>query len=176
MKRFWTWDNLAPPGLPGRDQFWSLLAAEGAALAAAVLTFAVRLSGAVSQLYEYDTILQKSVLIPGAALPPYPGIVLGCLWPYPLLAAYLGILGAANWGSYYRGSRSIYLMRRLPDRWEALRRAVLLPLLGLGAVMVLLAVLWLACYWFYVMVPPEQCLDASVRAGLLSGLTGGILC
>ena len=176
MKKPWNWDNLVPPGLPGREQVRHLLAAVGAASVVTMLSFAIRLSGAISQLYEYDSVLRKNVLIPGAVLPSYPGIAFWSLWPYPLLATYLVIQGAANWGSYYRGSRSIYLMRRLPDRWEALRRAVLLPLLGLAAAVLLAAALWLLGYWCYVTVPPEQCLDASVRAGLLQGLTGGSLC
>lgn len=176
MKRSWHWDDMVPPGLPGHAQFQRLLAAEGAAFAIAALTFSIRFSSAISRLYEYDFKLKKDVLIPGMLLPSYPEIALWSLWPCLLLAAYLVILGAANWASYFQGSRSIYLMRRLPDRWEALRRAVLLPLLGLGAAVLVTVALWLLGYWVYVTVPPEQCLDATVRAGLLQGLTGGILC
>ena len=63
------------------------------------------------------------------------------------------------YSSYYQGSRSIYLMRRLPDGRSLLRRQVWsVPLRVMGLLlllgMVLLALSWLV--WRF--VTPAQCL------------------
>lgn len=60
--------------------------------------------------------------------------------------------------SHYQGSKSIYLMRRLPDRWELHHRCLTLPLTGaliyLGCALFLL----LVYFCIYLIVTPAQCL------------------
>ena len=57
---------------------------------------------------------------------------------------------------YHRtGSKSIYLMRRLPDRWEYHRRCLTLPLVGAGLVFLAEVILLLFYFWIYVLVIPE---------------------
>jgi len=60
-------------------------------------------------------------------------------------AVILGIV-FYHYVSYYQGSKSIYLMKRLPDKREWHIRALALPLVEALATAVLIGVLWL---WFY---------------------------
>jgi len=57
---------------------------------------------------------------------------------------------------YHRtGSKSVYLMRRLPDRWEYHRRCLTLPLVSAGLVFLAEVILLLFYFWIYVLVIPE---------------------
>ena len=60
---------------------------------------------------------------------------------------------------HYQGSRSIYLMRRLPDRWELLRRCIALPLCG--ALAALLTGLLITLLWagIYLLATPRELLS-----------------
>lgn len=96
-----------------------------------------------------------------------PGMIIPRFDRYAILTAY--VIGGALvltlastvllYSSYYQGSRSIYLMRRLPDGRSLLRRQVWsVPLRVMGLLlllgMVLLALSWLV--WRF--VTPAQCL------------------
>lgn len=59
---------------------------------------------------------------------------------------------------YYRETRSIYLMRRLPGRGAVLKSCAAGPLLGLGIAGVGLALLYLLYYGIYLLVIPGECL------------------
>ena len=65
--------------------------------------------------------------------------------------------------SYYRGfsqeSQSLYLMRRLPDRWEYHRRCLALPLMTILAGLVSIPILIGLFYAIYLHATPEQCLQ-----------------
>lgn len=52
-------------------------------------------------------------------------------------------------------SKSVYLMRRLPDRWEYHRRCLTLPLVGAGLVFLAEVILLLFYFWIYILVIPE---------------------
>ena len=71
------------------------------------------------------------------------------LWGFWFALIIPPVQAVQNYQSHYRGSRSIYLMRRLPDRWELHRRCLILPLLELAATLLLLAVLTVGFYFLY---------------------------
>ena len=59
---------------------------------------------------------------------------------------------------YYRGSKSIYLMRRLPDRWEIHRRAWSYPLcVTLVCILCVVVLFWLY-FGLYLWITPNECL------------------
>ena len=64
-----------------------------------------------------------------------------------------------TYSSYYQGSRSIYLMRRLPDGRRILRRQIWSVPLRVMVLLLLLGVVMLAASWLvWRFVTPEQCL------------------
>jgi hypothetical protein len=64
------------------------------------------------------------------------------------------------------GSRSDYLMRRLPDRWEYPRRCVTLPLLGAVAIIAEFLIVTLIYFAVYALFTPGICLPAGWQDGL----------
>lgn len=92
-----------------------------------------------------------------------------CLLFYFLSAVLMLFLIFRNYSTFYSGSRSIYLMKRLPDRWELLRRCVTVPLLC-AAVCLLCALLTMTIYFvLYLLITPAQCLQPD-QLGKLLGL------
>lgn len=85
---------------------------------------------------------------------------------FPLLILAGLALAGYNWACFWRGSRSIYLMRRLPDRWELARRCLTIPLVLILGAVVLTAALLALYYAIYLWGTPAQCL----RAGQLEKL------
>ncbi|MBQ3089707.1 MAG: hypothetical protein IJD21_03990 [Oscillospiraceae bacterium] len=89
------------------------------------------------------------------ALPTFHATVEQALFPFLLFALGGLVLVGLNYLYHYQGSRSIYLMRRLPRRWELLRRCTTLPLAG--GVLLLVWALLLALLFrpFYLAILPE---------------------
>ncbi len=58
-------------------------------------------------------------------------------------------LGAWMYYSHYQNSQSVYLMRRLPDKWEYHRRCLTLPLCLLVGDVIAYASLYGVCAWVY---------------------------
>ena len=54
----------------------------------------------------------------------------------------------------------LYLMRRIPDRWELPRRCAAVPLIGLAAGLLLTAILICLCNLIYFKATPPQCIPA----------------
>ena len=57
-----------------------------------------------------------------------------------------------------QGSKSIYLMKRLPDRWELHRRCILLPALGIAGSLLIGFTLLMIYFAIYMLVTPDRCL------------------
>lgn len=59
---------------------------------------------------------------------------------------------------YYRGSKSIYLMRRLPNRWEIHRRAWSYPLRVILLCVLCVVVLFWLYFGLYLWITPNECI------------------
>ena len=102
---------------------------------------------------EYQT------LRPGAIIPEFDRYAIRTV--YVIGGALLLTLAstALLYSSYYQGSRSIYLMRRLPDGRRILRRQIWSVPLRVMVLLLLLGVVMLAASWLmWRFVTPEQCL------------------
>lgn len=130
--------RLVPPGISaGRE----MVAMAGGLLLAAMLSLRAPLETALrfrelTELYRL-----------GIPVEPDWGQahILRAMTGFPVLILLLA--GLAVWHLvYFRlGSRADYLMRRLPDRLELARRCAALPLAGIGAALVISALIYLAC-------------------------------
>ena len=102
---------------------------------------------------EYQT------LRPGAIIPEFDRYAIRTV--YVIGGALLLTLAstALLYSSYYQGSRSIYLMRRLPDGRRILRRQIWSVPLRVMVLLLLLGVVMLAASWLvWRFVTPAQCL------------------
>ena len=63
-----------------------------------------------------------------------------------------------NYHSFHQGSKSIYLMKRLPDPMELHRRCILLPVLGMAGCLAVREILVIVYFAVYMLATPEGCL------------------
>ncbi len=120
------------------------------------LGFLFRLNGAYERLFR--RIGMRKVLIEGAIMPDFPVILDKSLLGFGILVFGMIILAAYHYSYHYQGSKSIYLMRRLPDRFELWRRCLTLPLLFAAAALLLAGLLLLLYFGLYLLVTPAACL------------------
>lgn len=97
-------------------------------------------------------------LRPDAVMPDFVDVLHPLLMGFPLLALCLAAFIPLRYAYHHQGSKSIYLMRRLPDRWERHRRCWTLPLLGIAACLLAAFILLLIYYAIYMAATPEACL------------------
>lgn len=129
-----------------------------------LIDFFTRYGRAKEMLYTMKNF--KRILIPGAIIRPYSQMIGATIVFFTVLAVAALASAVLMYASFYQGGRSIYLMRRLPDRGHTLRRyvwsvpvrlAILSLLWGLG----LLVIYYLV--WRF--ATPAQCLGPAF-AGL----------
>lgn len=149
--------RLAPPGTAIKEEIRRLCVGLAGATGCAVLIYGVNYRNAYDLLFDRYGV--DRVLRPDAVMPSFDALSWGSLTFFYFVA--LGSLAAAifhHFSFYSGGSKSIYLMRRLPQRWELLRRDITLPIAGAAISLLaalLLKLLFMGVYYF---VTPEQCL------------------
>lgn len=161
MKRI-DWDALAPLGLGGRRTAMQICLGLGASSGFAWIFYWSSENKYRRQLYKrYFSKWGSAVpeFKPGAVMAPFYQVLDNSLLCFGLLALCMIPLAAWHYWYHYQGSRSIYLMRRLPDRRELLRRCLALPLLGVAACAVCSAVQLLIFYAVYIYSTPPQYLQ-----------------
>lgn len=79
-------------------------------------------------------------------------------FPLTLVVLAALLLIPCNYYAFWRGAKSIYLMRRLPDRWELARRCLAIPLFTVACALLLVVILLPAFYGIYLHLTPEDAL------------------
>ena len=115
-----------------------------------------------SKLYDYDRYLKKYILNESATMTDFNVILSGYLWGFILVAIVMLSFIVFRYSYYRQGSKSIYLMKRLPSRTEIHKRAVPLPVLASISCLVYAFVLRLTYYVLYLILTPNKCLPAGV--------------
>lgn len=108
----------------------------------------------------------QRILRPDAVMPPFSSLLGISL--YGCLAAALAMIPVAwvFWNSHTMGSKSIYTMRRLPNRWELHRRCFTVPALAAVGYLLLAVILWGVDFSIYWNCTPPSCLPASMWEAL----------
>lgn len=151
----------APPGIDLEPEKWVFGIGTVAALFYSFGFFS-RYQTAVNALYRRVGGVGSSerVLIEGAVMPRFSSL-LGDFWlGFAILAACMLGMIIYHYAYHRQGSRSIYLMKRLPNRWELHRRCLTIPVAA--ALICALSVLLLTAVYFavYMLATPSQCLPA----------------
>lgn len=106
----------------------------------------------------YANAFGRRVLLPDAVMPDFH-LLLRDYWAgFAILALCMLALSAYHYLYHRQGSKSIYLMRRLPSRFELPRRCLALPLLAIFLCVVAVCLLLVLFYWTYRIFTPEGCL------------------
>jgi len=155
-KRFQKFLNdFTPPGIDAGRELRGFLT--GLVVAGILsLNFFQRFSKAKALLYHIQG--TKEVLREGAVMTNFSVVLGGSLNRFGFLCVLL--LGVLVWHYlyYWQGSKSIYLMKRLPSGMEIHKRAWTLPLLAIAITLVTAFALLLLYYEIYMIATPEQCI------------------
>lgn len=174
------WDRHVPVGLDGRrERNWGLLGLFFS-LFWSVLHFLAYYSLFLNGLLDRE----EQMLQAGAAeryMPDFDELLVGNFGGFTTMALCMLPLALYHYLCHYRGSRSIYLMRRLPDRWELHCRCLALPALGLALSVLIPAVLVVIYFCIYQFGTPRRFLgtsagDAYFIQGPLHRLLYGLFC
>lgn len=121
-----------PPGLPWETErrlFWlALVLAELYSL-----RFALQFWDARQSCFFWRG--GQRYLDPKAVMPPFFTLMDGCLVGFGAAAVCVAALLLWHWHYYYEGSRSIDLMRRLPQKGLLARQIVTMPLVLAGVIL-----------------------------------------
>ena len=100
----------------------------------------------------------RRTLIPGAVIQPFHKLIQSSLDFFPWFWAFM-LWEVTDCYLYHRkDTRSIYLMRRLPDRWDLHRRCWGRPLIWMGRSVLLMLAIVLFYVLVYLVFTPKECL------------------
>ena len=120
------------------------------------LGFLFRFSTAYERLFNRT---ETSRYLRGdAMMPEFTDLLGGSLRAVFVIVLALLVCIVMNYASFHQGSKSIYLMKRLPDRWELHRRCILLPALGIAGSLIIGFTLLMIYFAIYMLVTPDRCL------------------
>ncbi len=120
------------------------------------LGFLFRFSSAYERLLQQ---MARPYFVTGdAMMPEFTELLGGSLRAVFVIVLVLLICIVMNYASFHQGSKSIYLMKRLPDRWELHRRCIILPVLGIAGSLILGFTLLMIYFAIYMLVTPDRCL------------------
>ncbi len=146
----WDWENLR----------FGLLLGQLASTAPLVI-YLNRFSDSVSALYERYLVDGEWVqqLVPNRVVPRFSWLILGTpLMGFGIFFLCMALQVARHYRYHTRDSMSIYLMKRLPNRWELHRRCWTVPLLASLAELLLMGLMIFLCWLLYRYTTPEGCL------------------
>ncbi len=75
---------------------------------------------------------------------------------FPIIIAFMLAAIAMHYAHHYYGSKSIYLMRRLPSRWELHRRCVAGPIIYILITIAVALILFFIFYSIYMIFTPDE--------------------
>jgi len=154
MKKL-NWDRYVPLGIDGKSVRNKMAVGLGT-VAGFSLSFLYRYGEARNDLFRYRA--TERILIEGAKIVPFRELRLGVFWAFPVMALALVFVAVGFYNYHSQDSRSIYTMKRLPNRRELWRRVLTLPVCA--AIICGLTVLMLLgiYYAIYVFCTPAGCL------------------
>lgn len=152
-------DRYAPAGLPFLQEIKIFLWTLGISVIYS-FGFLIRYMDARENLYEF-TFTGKKVLISTARM-PYFDVLLGNAFAGFYLLGILAVAGAIYHYIFHSlGSKSIYLMKRLPNRWELSKRCFTLPAAGIVISLFSVLILYFLYLAVYHLFTPPQCLPTA---------------
>jgi len=159
-------DRNTPPGFPWGTTLKAVTCAE-------VLGFLWSLSFFAAYAESYGWLFRtvyggKKILIEDAVMTDFADLLSGRMLGFFAVAVAMIALAGYHYSYHFHGSKSIYVMKRLPHRSELVRRCAALPILIAAVTLAAVLLLTLIYYWFYMAVTPKHCLTPGQWAKLWS--------
>ncbi|MBQ9112175.1 MAG: hypothetical protein IJY08_01180 [Clostridia bacterium] len=165
MRIFDRLEALTPPGISPR-RLLGMLAAGAALSVVRSFEFLIKLYDALRTVFDYHPQTGEPIIIEGRRMPMFWALAEQSFIGFAIAAAVALAFIGYYYASYRMGSRSIYLMRRLPHPWEMHKRALTLPVMGALAMLLLGALTVLVYLGIYMLVTPEAVLTAGAMEQL----------
>lgn len=165
--------NIIPLGLDWRREVKTLI---WMWISCVLISFCyfIDLSQHINSLYGWDRINGQQVkVLRGTMMPDFHEVLDGNLDAL-FIGAVLALLLAAYYYAYhYQGSRSIYLMRRLPKKYELFKRCIVVP--AAASVVLLLTAFFLVPVYFglYMAFVPQECIVPGQWGRFIASVFGG---
>ena len=150
-------ERFAPPGTDTALEIRRFRLLIFLVIAYALCVFTVSYLNARSSLFEIY--LGERVIREGAVMEDFREVLSFSFAGFAVVAAMAVAQAVRFYAGHYRESRSIYLMRRLPDRMELHRRCLTLPVAQLVIGAATAFILLLIFYLIYMKFTPEACLS-----------------
>ena len=152
-------ESLLPPNVDPGSTLSSLNGAFIGGLTGSLLWFVTKYSRDYQSLFVHDSVTRKKVIDPWARIAPFTDYEGCALWLLVYFALIAAVWAALLYGSFSRGSRSLYLMRRLPEGRKPLLNYVLrVPARYFVYGAMLCAALLGVYYIIWRFITPESCL------------------
>ena len=148
-------DKYAPVGVNLAQEVLGYVMAATFSVAYSSL-FLGRYMEARDEMYEW--VNGKKVLIDGAMMPRFETLIDGCFIVFVIALIGMASVTIYHYLYHYQGTKSIYVMRRLENKWELHRRCITLPIAAMLITAMIAVVLYFVYQGIYLMLTPQQCL------------------
>ncbi len=91
-------------------------------------------------------------------MPDFYVVLDNCLMFYVMFAVCMLLFAVYHYAYHRMGSKSIYTMRRLPNKWELHRRCLTLPIAAALILLISAAVTLMLWFGIYMLCTPDPCL------------------
>lgn len=148
-------EKYTPLGIDvGKQVGWWLAGVTAATLHS--MLFLIRYFDRRADLYYLKA--GKRVLMEGAVMTDFETLTEGVFLTFYLVSIVTLLVIIYHYFYHYQGSKMVYLMKRLPDKWDLRRRCITLPVVGAVLLMVWMFVVRMLYYAIYILCTPSQCL------------------
>jgi len=148
-------EKYAPPGIDVSTEVTWFIAGNVVATLRSMM-FLLYYLGARGNLYERRA--SGLVLIEGAMMQGFDSLTEGVFLSMEGVCIIALLMSIYHYFYHYQGSKMMYLMRRLPDKWDVHRRCWTLPIAGVVLMVAWMFVLKMIYYAVYILCTPSQCL------------------
>ena len=151
-------ESIIPPGWDLKQELYSALQL-GLVIISSWIFFGVRLDNSLDHIYRYKSGGVR-LLVEGVVVSPFGRLTASCfaLFIFYVLIQLISIRSMYKF--FTEDSKSIYLMRRLPQRYELAKRCISLPLINIAAGFAF-CMLQLLLFWaVYKFAVPAQAMPA----------------
>lgn len=151
-------ERLVPAGFDAEGEKSGIILGLVGASSFSIIYYSIKFNNALDMLYTSAEPGYKKTLIPGAQMADFSEIFRFSMAGFLLMVFCMIALAIAHYNYHFRGSKSIYLMKRLPDRRDFLRRCITVPLTVTLICIALSLFLTVIYFWIYMNLTPADCL------------------
>ena len=145
-----------PPGIEVEKELKAIVCGFFAAVIYS-MSFIYKYIDARNSLFVYRYGKEKTIM-EGAVMPPIEELLENTMDGFLVFLMVMCLLILVHYMSYYRDSKSIYLMRRLSDKWELYRRCIVVPVVAIFIAIITATACLVLYFRIYLYFTPVQCL------------------